>query len=526
MKRIITYAAIIVLVFTLMSPMNRAYAEDVEPSEVETSKIEAFATQASESKPEQVIAAADITKKYGNKDFSIKASLTEGDGQVSYSSSDPDIAAINEKGTVSINGIGVTYITITASETENFSETSLRIKITVKDNLKGPDIKITRISGDQLKIDWNKNTTVDGYQIQYGTDSLFCSKKTKTIDNCEAVNTTISGLSEKKDYYVRIRSFKTVDGAAEYSVWRSSSNTSDTRYATASVVKKDGVTFEIRKAAGLPLYQYDSLQGSCTDGKYAYYVMYNRNVERCRIVKVRLSDKKAVKVSKVLNIAHGNDMTYNPDQGYIVVTHTNVNPKRLSIIAPKTLTIVKTFDVKIPSSLEGATTAQAKAIYGFAGIAYNAEKEQYVILLRKSHDFILLDSSFKPVKYVKASKHTDYTYQGIDATDDYILVAQSPCKSSHTYNIFDIYTWDGKYRSRVNVKKYYELESVYHIGSQFYAGFYRAYYKTYYKYETRKVKIKWKKVNGKWKYRYKTKKVKVAYNKLIRSNYVYKLDNL
>lgn len=494
-----------------------------EPEETENIGLHEEDT---DTKLDQVILAENVEKKYGCKSFYLDAVLAEGDGILTYESSDTEIAEIDDKGKVTVRGIGKATITITASETESYLETTLDIDITVSDDMRGPDVKITRLSGGTLEISWNKNMNVDGYQIRYSYDSLFGQYQSLNLNSSEAVSTTINGLAAGRECYVRIRSFKTVNGTTYYSVWRESANTGNTKYASATYLKKGTKAFELRTQTKQSVYGYDTLQGSCTDGKYAYYVMYNRKVERCKVAKVRLSDMKVIKVSKVLKIAHGNDMTYNSRQGYIVVTHTNVNPKRISIIDAKTLTIKKTIDVQIPSYLEGATSSQCKAIYGFAGIAYNSNRDQYAVLLRKSHDFIILNSSFVPVKYIKATRNTDYTYQGIDATDDYILVAQSRRTSAHAYNILSVYSWDGQYRSRVNVKKAYEIESIYHIGTQFYAGFYRAYYKPAYKYKIKKVKKKWKKVNGKWKYKYKKKKVKVKYNKLIRSNYIYKLDNL
>ena len=40
-----------------------------------------------------------------------------------------------------------------------------------------------------------------------------------------------------------------------------------------------------------------------------------------------------------------------------------------------------------------------------------------------------------------------------------------------------IYTWDGQYVSKINVKKGYEIENIYHVGKQYYATFYASGYK-------------------------------------------------
>ncbi|MGN1267870.1 MAG: hypothetical protein ACI4UH_08015 [Dorea sp.] len=268
--------------------------------------------------------------------------------------------------------------------------------------------------------------------------------------------------------------------------------------------------FELRGEAKEKLYQYDTVQGGCTDGKYAYYTLYNRNVEMCKVVKVQLSNMKVVKVSGVLNISHGNDMTFNSHTKKLIVTHTNVNTKRISIINPSTLKQEKYLDVKIPSKMAGVTEKELKNVKGFSGIAYNAKRKQYVTFLKSTGDLMILDSNFNPVSYIKPTSKSSLTKQGIDVTDDYILLGYSG-----STNIIMVYTWSGELVSKIYVKKGYELENIYHVGSQYYATFYNSYYKTYYK-TVKKAKV----VNG----RKKIVSVKQKYKKLIRDNYVYKIS--
>ncbi len=66
---------------------------------------------------------------------------------------------------------------------------------------------------------WKKNSSATGYQIQYSTSSKFTSKTTKTvtISKKSTVSKTISKLKSKKKYYVRIRTYKKVNGKKYYS---------------------------------------------------------------------------------------------------------------------------------------------------------------------------------------------------------------------------------------------------------------------------------------------------------------------
>lgn len=375
-----------------------------------------------------------------------------------------------------------------------------------------------RKSSTRIKLSWSRSASASGYQIQYARNSMFSGAKTKTIKSGKTTAYTVSKLGKNKTYYARIRAYRKVGGATYYSPWSASGNTTSTKKTKAVHLKKKNRVFEIRSFAKQKMNQYDTLQGSCTDGTYAYYLLYNRKAVKCKVVKVKRSSLKVVKVSGPLDVAHGNDMTYNPHKKQLVIVHsTGEDPKRLTTVHPGTLKITGSRHIKIPNKLSGGSTADAKGATAFSGIAYSSGRRQYAVLLSRSYNFVVLDANMDPIRYVKVSKKNNYTVQGIDATDDYILVAQSPKTKSQKYNIITVYNWDGKYISKINVKKGYEIESIYHVGSKYYAGFYRSYYKTYYKKVTKKIKVKGK---------VKKKKVRVKYRKYQRDNYVYELTGL
>lgn len=67
---------------------------------------------------------------------------------------------------------------------------------------------------------WKKNIQATGYQIQYAADSRFTKeRKTVTVGKQYATRYKISGLKNKKTYYVRIRSYKRVGKKVLYSSW-------------------------------------------------------------------------------------------------------------------------------------------------------------------------------------------------------------------------------------------------------------------------------------------------------------------
>ena len=92
---------------------------------------------------------------------------------------------------------------------------------TFKINPKGT--KLTKVSGSKkgFTAKWNKQATqTTGYQIQYATDKSFKKNvKTVTVSSNKTTSKKVSKLKAKKTYYVKIRTYKTVNGTRYYSGW-------------------------------------------------------------------------------------------------------------------------------------------------------------------------------------------------------------------------------------------------------------------------------------------------------------------
>ena len=81
-------------------------------------------------------------------------------------------------------------------------------------------ISSVKAGNDSITVKWNKRTEqVTGYQVRYSTSSKFNSSTTKTITNNKTVSKTYKGLKDKKTYYVKVRTYKTVNGTKYYSDW-------------------------------------------------------------------------------------------------------------------------------------------------------------------------------------------------------------------------------------------------------------------------------------------------------------------
>ena len=94
-------------------------------------------------------------------------------------------------------------------------------------NPKGTSVsKVTSPQKAQLKVTWKKQATqTTGYQVQYSTDKNFKKgNKTVTVKGAKTTSKTISKLTKGKKYYVRVRTYKTVNKTNFYSGWSKSSS--------------------------------------------------------------------------------------------------------------------------------------------------------------------------------------------------------------------------------------------------------------------------------------------------------------
>ena len=76
-------------------------------------------------------AEAAVTKTYGDSPFVNALDHSAGDGQITYTSSDPAVATVGTDGTVTIRGAGEARITATAAATQNYVKTAVSFDLTV-----------------------------------------------------------------------------------------------------------------------------------------------------------------------------------------------------------------------------------------------------------------------------------------------------------------------------------------------------------------------------------------------------------
>ena len=126
------------------------------------------------------------------------------------------------------NGTGYT---VSYSSNKNIGTAT--VKIAGKDSYTGTITKTFKINPAKQEIqkltakskaffvDWAQKESATGYEIQYATNSKFSGAKKVTVTNNKTDKKTISKLSGKKKYYVRVRSYTTVKGKKYYGAWSS-----------------------------------------------------------------------------------------------------------------------------------------------------------------------------------------------------------------------------------------------------------------------------------------------------------------
>lgn len=70
-----------------------------------------------------------------------------------------------------------------------------------------------------ITVKWEKNSNISAYQVQIATNKKFTKNKKTFKVSKKSTKVKIKNLKAKKKYYVRVRSYKTVNGKRNYSKW-------------------------------------------------------------------------------------------------------------------------------------------------------------------------------------------------------------------------------------------------------------------------------------------------------------------
>ena len=286
---------------------------------------------------------------------------------------------------------------------------------------------------------------------------------------------------------------------------------------------------------------YAVVQGGCTDGTYAYYLMVSSSNQHGKIVKVRMSDMAIVKKSAKLDIWHGNGMAYDSRRHQLVISSRDdpdygvYRRQQLTCVDADSLTIIGGRQRNVSYS---HFASDSRRSYGIASVAYSAKYDVYIADQRQTHDLMVIDpETFEVMGMINTTITAKYpgVYQGMDGDDQYAYQLLSSDGNTQRSNLILALDWnssqlidaDGHRReyyagtwnctnNKQPVAVYklntsYEAENIYHTTDS--AGrthFYLSEYFANPQYMNQTVqeayKVKWKKVKKKVKVAYKVNK--------------------
>jgi hypothetical protein len=192
-------------------------------------------TPATTSKNGKVVKTCELCGKSSTTTIAKIASVTLSQTKFTYSgkSITPIVKVTDSNGKKVAN----TNYTVTYSKNKAVGTATVTIKFngtyysgTVKKTftINPKNVGISDVSSSkkgQIRFTWGKVAVCDGYQIQYSTSSSFKDAKSVTVKGAKNCVKTLTGLKSGKKYYIRIRSYKTVDGKKYYSDWSKTSKT-------------------------------------------------------------------------------------------------------------------------------------------------------------------------------------------------------------------------------------------------------------------------------------------------------------
>ena len=168
------------------------------------------------ARADAIVDASSKTITMSSKKQNIAESVTT-DGKITYKSSDSKTVKISGDKFIALKP-GKAVITISTEQGANYNAASdKKITITVRPLNTGKVTSKSSAKG-QIKISWKAAKSVSGYQVQYSRSATMKNAKSATVKS-NTRSMTLRKLSSKKNYYIRIRTYKVVNGKKYYSKW-------------------------------------------------------------------------------------------------------------------------------------------------------------------------------------------------------------------------------------------------------------------------------------------------------------------
>ena len=228
----------------------------------------------------------------------------------------------------------------------------------------------------------------------------------------------------------------------------------ESKYRTlkSRTVKAVDLGINLRKMLKEGRNGYAVVQGGCTDGRYAYYLMVSSYNQKGRVLKVRMRDHKVVKRGPVVNTWHGNGMTYDSRRKRLVVTACEHRRQEITFIDAKTLKVTGQRNIKYKyyRNAKKGSLNRLRQQMGVAAIAYVPGYDCYVALQREDHNLIVIDpDTLQAIGYIRTKMNGKFSgsYQAMDADEKYVYLLLSEDQDDRRkqpYNLIVAIDWNSE----------------------------------------------------------------------------------
>lgn len=141
------------------------------------------------------------------------------DAKITCTSTSPAIVEISGNSFIPKKPGKATIIITTTGEKNYFSMEPVKLTVTVRP-LNTQKLTLKSRAKGKLTVSWNIAKSVSGYEIQYSRSKNMKNAQSLTIKG-KTTQVTLKKLNSKKNYCVRIRTYKTTNGKRYYSTWSS-----------------------------------------------------------------------------------------------------------------------------------------------------------------------------------------------------------------------------------------------------------------------------------------------------------------
>lgn len=188
-----------------------------------------------------------------------------------------------------------------------------------------------------------------------------------------------------------------------------------------------------------------SAQGGYTDGTYYYQAFIEcvggskDNTNVC-IAQYDMEGNLKQKVTG-LKYDHANDITYNSTENKFLVSYAYPNYTKITCFTLEDTDLnAETLEIQIGETIT--------LDYNIISIAYNEAKDQYVVGLKYTQDFRILDADFNALTapITANSGSGTSTTQGVGCDETFIyFVLYNP-------NVIMVYDWDGNFVTKIDLE--------------------------------------------------------------------------